>query len=1010
LGSWSFSGTSGICHNSVPGLSQHNAASPFGANVAFLVGQDTVTVTTAPVISGLWRLTFVAAQRHWPTMTDTQAIRITVAGVEVFEKQLVQVTGAPYELCTTRPFELLAAQPIVITGLHAGQVLLFDQFQMEPVADWNNGSAWTAGPPSGTPAMIPAGVVMGVRGTATADSLLVNGELLALPAPTPSSLAARWIMVQGPSARLEIGQPDTPFETQFEILLTGDDVGLNVMGMAGGKVLGATDDGVIDLHGLNKAIDIGNGHARTWTRLAAHAAPTNTSITVAEPVNWGVGDEIVITSSFAPYLSGLLPPASPGHGMETEVRRIASVSVTGNGTVINLQQPNAPLSFQHFGGGITSYSNASQTWVVDRSAEVGLLTHNVKVRGVLGTDPQFGGHVMIMRDPMTGRGGVARLANVELRDMGQVSRLGRYPMHWHMMLNQSAGQYIKHCSVVHSFNRAITVHGSESVVVEGNVAYDHIGHGMFLEDGSETNNKFWYNLALKTNRATAPPPVAVLPTDFAPSNTFQNNGPATYWISNPNNLYVGNVAADSVGTGFWFVFPPSTPTGMSETEPYFQNLQPPNQTPLARFEDNVCHGLQNAFDVNDSIFYHDPNPNNPDHSLRENFGWRPQVGGQPAPPQAFVNTTVYACYNGMYISGGPSRQIEFVNSVFEDNLAYGFLANAGTVVRDSLFVRRADPLFRPVACYATGFYDGMFYVQNCHFVNFDQSAPLIGVPGFQVAEWGVMSNWGGNIRNVSQQFQGITSTGTNGGTLFWQLLDMSLSTDGRDFSTAIVDVDGSMTGLAPTPGPYSIVGNHPIMQTVTQLPINGQYAAATQFRWATLSVLFPYLHCQTAFPLHPNGYPASIAFVRQLVEPGLPPSTVWHVDSNHSVDQRRKCPVIVQPPSAPLPFVNYDIAWTTPLPTTAHDVWVELISLDDQPVGTSTMIALHSLPALPTAVYVQTFDRSNSAWDAPVQRQMAPDLWTLFNSQQTEWFISGVPFIRFVSTPNKSGIRVLVTF
>ena len=36
------------------------------------------------------------------------------------------------------------------------------------------------------------------------------------------------------------------------------------------------------------------------------------------------------------------------------------------------------------------------------------------------------------------------------------------------------------------------VHGG--TLVDNNVAYDHLGHGIFLEDGSEINNVFSNNL------------------------------------------------------------------------------------------------------------------------------------------------------------------------------------------------------------------------------------------------------------------------------------------------------------------------------------------------------------------------------------------------------------------------------------------------------------------------------------------------------------------------------------
>ena len=76
--------------------------------------------------------------------------------------------------------------------------------------------------------------------------------------------------------------------------------------------------------------------------------------------------------------------------------------------------------------------------------------------------------------------------------------MARYPMHWHMM-GPVDGQYFARSSVWKSFNRCVTVHGTNNARVEGNVCYDHLGHGYFLEDGGETGNLLAGNLGLGTH-------------------------------------------------------------------------------------------------------------------------------------------------------------------------------------------------------------------------------------------------------------------------------------------------------------------------------------------------------------------------------------------------------------------------------------------------------------------------------------------------------------------------------
>ena len=42
------------------------------------------------------------------------------------------------------------------------------------------------------------------------------------------------------------------------------------------------------------------------------------------------------------------------------------------------------------------------------------------------------------------------------------------------------GSYIRHCSIHHSNNRAITAHGVHDLLIEGNVGYDVKGHMFFV--------------------------------------------------------------------------------------------------------------------------------------------------------------------------------------------------------------------------------------------------------------------------------------------------------------------------------------------------------------------------------------------------------------------------------------------------------------------------------------------------------------------------------------------------
>src|SRR5690606_37755200 len=83
-----------------------------------------------------------------------------------------------------------------------------------------------------------------------------------------------------------------------------------------------------------------------------------------------------------------------------------------------------------------------------------------------------------------------------------------------------------------------------------------------------------------------------------------DSSPATYWITNPDNVIRDNVAAGSDGHGFWLAFP-EHPTGLSATMfPAQTKAVWPRRTALTQFSGNVAHS-----NANDGInFDHGPRP------------------------------------------------------------------------------------------------------------------------------------------------------------------------------------------------------------------------------------------------------------------------------------------------------------------------------------------------------------------------------------------------------------------
>jgi hypothetical protein len=117
-------------------------------------------------------------------------------------------------------------------------------------------------------------------------------------------------------------------------------------------------------------------------------------------------------------------------------------------------------------------------------AEVGLLSRNVRYRG----DPKtsglnrYGATIFLHSsgdDSLT-----ARLSYIECADMGQAFKVGRYAIHFHM-IGAVHRSYARGLAVHQSYNRAFTLHGTHYLRLEKNVAFEVMGHTVFIEDAVE---------------------------------------------------------------------------------------------------------------------------------------------------------------------------------------------------------------------------------------------------------------------------------------------------------------------------------------------------------------------------------------------------------------------------------------------------------------------------------------------------------------------------------------------
>lgn len=598
---------------------------------------------------------------------------------------------------------------------------------------WSDSATWSpaAVPVAGENLTIPVGKTVQLDvATPALNRITINGTLLAAT-DRDVAITARDIYVYG---TLRAGSETAHYTRLFTITLTGADSGGT--GSVGTKTLAVFPGGALELHGDTRL---------GWTRLATTATAGTTTLFLSEPTSWRTGDRIVVAST----------DFDPAQAEE-------AVVTSGSGTSVTVQ---APLRFTHWG---LTQSVAGRT--VDERAEVGLLTRNITIQGDAISAGGFGGHTIVLQ------GGTAHVEGVTFYRMGQSGHVARYPMHWHMA-GSVAGQYVRDASIWRTNSRCLTVHGSDNATVQRNVCYDHLGHGYFLEDGSESGNNFERNLGL-TSRVPALA-VRLIPSDASPS---------TFWVTNPDNTYRGNVAAGSVAFGFWFALP-AAPTGLSTGQG-----DAPRVTPLRLFIDNVAHSnRQPGLNVD----------NGPKVDLTtETVSYTPRVGSVAAGasvPGYFQNFTAWKHSGRAVWIRGSGLLLD--GAVLADNVQGATFANGSVMLQNSLVVGESANLTTPpnasFPIRGFEFYDGTNGATNVVFANF------VSRPGRLASALGYNRNDGFPISQ--QNFVSAVQL-VNANAVYFD--NPGANQDG-DKASLFIDSDGSVTGVGGT----TVVANNPFLLT-----------------------------------------------------------------------------------------------------------------------------------------------------------------------------------------------------
>src|SRR6186713_2849364 len=494
------------------------------------------------------------------------------------------------------------------------------------------------------------------------NGLTINGKL-SFANNRDLELTTEWIMLHG---ELEIGTEKAPHTRKATITFTDNVKDEDISG-AGGTT-DRVDRGIMLMGGT---LNLHGDRQNTWTKLANTANAGSTSIQVLNAAGWRVGDEIVLASTdFDPR--------------QAERRTISAIS----GNTITLDKK---LDYMHFG---------KITYDVDERGEVGMITRNIKLQASADAEQSFyGGHVMAM--------GASKMfvEGVESNRMGQNLTLARYPIHWHL-IGDAKGQYIRNAAIHDTYNRCVTVHGTNNLQVENNVTYNTVGHCFFLEDGIEHGNEFVHNLAIQTKCHTSKPCV---PTNLAASGEPRmgtngqqskdvllpsDNTVASYWITNPDNTFRDNVAAGSDSNGFWMSLPEHPNGKFDGTE--ISKATWPKRTPFREFNGNVAHSNYDAFMFDRNIATNNTfSVTGSSHTGLEN----PADPNSKAVVSVFENLTAYKNRNGAIWGRGELHL--FRNVKFADN-ALGFTHAAGggrheytSEVLDSLFVGETENIGNP---------------------------------------------------------------------------------------------------------------------------------------------------------------------------------------------------------------------------------------------------------------------------------------------------------------------------
>ncbi len=364
----------------------------------------------------------------------------------------------------------------------------------------------------------------------------------------------------------------------------------------------------------------------SWRRLTKVDGTTLTLNHPESPVQWKAGDHVVVTTT--DYL--------PRHSEEVILQQDAA-----NSNIVL----TSPLAWPHntktfpipttVPGDIGPANDSNVTDInraVDTRAAVALLSRNIQIvsAGANPMDPFagfYGGHTIIRQGFLA-----YQVQGVEFYQLGQGGMIGRYPVHFHMDRRtpqqtdnmQGALNFLKDCSIHDSMTRWVSLHATQGMYLARNVGFMSIGHGFYLEDATEINNRLYSNIGIMARAAIkneqnprqvpgilADTSTDTLDTDHMPYRSDFNH-PTVFWIMNGWNDFQYNMAAGAATCGACYWWLPGAVSGPSQyefwdgyasqqifdptgTEKFNGNLVRAGLTPMKSFVGNSCVAAMSSF-------------------------------------------------------------------------------------------------------------------------------------------------------------------------------------------------------------------------------------------------------------------------------------------------------------------------------------------------------------------------------------------------------------------------------